>query len=351
MAKSQRRKPTRKPVGDAATRAKYPRHSVERALRIPKAILEQNAGKPCTPEQAANLLGGTSAKGPFGVEISSATKYGFLERNNGNIHLTELARRILRPTSTEDEIKGYREAVLKAPDISDVYKHYRGENLPDDETFFRNTVVDTYHIPQADYTDFKKIFDESLEKAKLLEKHGDKTRVLDVSEEIPHAGDKTARIKKLGAEAAVRPGETCFVMQPFAPPHGDYYEKIFKPAIEKTGLQAVRADAEIFGTGKIIDQVWRGINAAEVLVAELTTRNANVFYELGLAHALNKPVVLVSSNESDVPFDLTHIRVIYYDVTDPFWGTKLIEKVAENILSALKNPEEATFKSAIEAQT
>jgi hypothetical protein len=133
-----------------------------------------------------------------------------------------------------------------------------------------------------------------------------------------------------------------------APRH--YYEKIFKPAIEKTGLHAVRADAEIFATGKIIDQVWRGINAAKVLVAELTTRNANVFYELGLAHALNKPVVLVSSNESDVPFDLQHIRVIYYDVSDPFWGNKLIEKVAENILSALKNPEEAIFKSAIEAE-
>jgi hypothetical protein len=86
-----------------------------------------------------------------------------------------------------------------------------------------------------------------------------------------------------------------------------------------------------------------------VLVAELTTRNANVLYELGLAHALKKPV-LVSSNQPDVPFDLQHIRVIYYDVTDPFWGTKLIEKIAENILSALKNPEEAIFKTLEETE-
>jgi hypothetical protein len=184
-----------------------------------------------------------------------------------------------------------------------------------------------------------------LEKANLLQKHGEKTRVIDVSEEVTHPEGRSARIKKLGAEVAVKAGETCFVMQPFAPPHGDYYEKIFKPAIEKTGLLPVRADAELFGTGKIIDQVWRGINGAKVLVAELTTRNPNVFYELGLAHALNKPVVLISSNEPDVPFDLQHIRVIYYDVTDPFWGNKLIEKVAENILSALTNPEEAIFKA------
>ena len=341
-----RKSEARAAEAESARRPKYPRHAVERALRIPRAILEQNAGKPVTPEQAATLLGGTSARGPFAVEIASATKYGFLNREAGKLHLTDLARRVLRPTNTEDEINGYREAILKAPEISDVYRHYRGENLPD-EAFFRNTVVDTYHVPEADFPDFKRIFYESLAKANLLQEHGDKTRVIDIdiSQGVTEPEEKSTRIKKLGATAEVKPGETCFVMQPFVPPHGDYYEKIFKPAIEKTKLQPVRADAEIFGTGKIIDQVWRGINAAKVLVAELSTRNPNVFYELGLAHALNKPVVLVSSNEADVPFDLHHIRVIYYDVTDPFWGAKLIEKVAENILSALTNPEEAIFKT------
>jgi hypothetical protein len=347
MSKKPVPKSTTKTAAESTARAKYPRHAVDKALRIPKAILEQNAGKPCSPEQAARFLGFSSPKGPFAVEIASAVKYGFLDRSEGKIYPSDLARKILRPTNTDDEVKGYREAVLMAPDISEVYKHYRGENIPDDDTFFRNTLVDTFHIPETDFTDFKQIFFDSLEKAKLLERHGDKTRVLDVSSEVVQSDEKSTRIKKLGAEAAVKVGETCFVMQPFAMPYGDYYDKIFKPAIEKTGLQPVRADADIFGTGKIIDQVWRGISAAKVLVAELTTRNPNVFYELGLAHALNKPVVLISSNESDVPFDLQHIRVIYYDVSDPFWGSKLIEKVAENILSALTNPEEAIFKTII----
>jgi hypothetical protein len=121
MAKSPKRKSASTAAIEASTRAKYPRHSVERALRIPKAILEQNAGKPCTAEQAAVLLGFTSAKGPFAVEISSATKYGSLERKEGKLQPTELARQILRPTNPDDEIKGYREAVLKAPEISDVF--------------------------------------------------------------------------------------------------------------------------------------------------------------------------------------------------------------------------------------
>jgi len=92
-----------------------------------------------------------------------------------------------------------------------------------------------------------------------------------------------------------------------------------------------------------MDQVWEGINAAKVLVAELTSRNPNVLYELGLAHALRKPVVLISSNEDDIPSTYRHIRVIYYDTNDPFWAINLFAKVAENILSAIKNPDEAIF--------
>jgi len=133
-------------------------------------------------------------------------------------------------------------------------------------------------------------------------------------------------------------------VSPFSGSLGGYYESIYKPAIEQAGLQPLRADAEIFATGKIMDQIWRGIRSAQVLVAELTTKNPNVFYELGLAHALEKPVVLVSSNQEDVPFDLRHIRVILYDQTDPFCGQKLIDKLADNLRSALSDPEEAIFR-------
>ncbi|MDC0002846.1 hypothetical protein OAE19_00460 [Porticoccaceae bacterium] len=192
--------------------------------------------------------------------------------------------------------------------------------------------------------EFKDIFRKSLLSAKLIEEHNDKWRVLDVSvSSVSNAGGSEI-LKKLEKSVSISSSDSCFVVMPFSPPLGNYYELIYEPAIIRAGLKPVRADNEIFGTGKIMDQVWSGIADAKVLVAELTTRNPNVFYELGLAHALKKPVVLVSSNEEDVPFDLQHIRVIYYDLNDPFWGQKLIAKVAENILSAIKNPEEAVFQ-------
>jgi len=230
--------------------------------------------------------------------------------------------------------------VQTAPVISDVYEHYRGENLPDSE-FLQNALVDKFRVPKEKVSEFREVFVTSLQAANLLDEHDGKFRVIDISTAQGRTSGDSKTLKKLEQDVKVASTETCFVMMPFGPPLARYYEMLYKPAIKKAGLQPVRADAEIFGTGKIMDQVWAGIRRAKVLLAELTSRNPNVFYELGLAHALQKPVVLVSANEEDVPFDLRHIRVIYYDVSDPFWGDKLITKIAENILSAIKNPEEA----------
>jgi hypothetical protein len=329
-------------------RARFPRHTLEKVLRIPKAILEQHAGKECTEREAANFVGAAYGGG-FQLELSSAIKYGLLERPGPRrVQVSELAKTILRPQRPEQELEGKREAVLKAPEISDVYKHYRGENLPDKQ-FFDNALVDTFRLPQDKLNEFYEVFYPTLESAKLLEKVGDKFRVIDITRDATTIQQNgTALLHKLGKDVKIAEGDSCFVMMPFAAPHGSYYQTIYEPAIRKAGLKPIRADSEIFGTGKIIDQISSGIRAAKVLVAELTTRNPNVFYELGLAHGLQKPVVLVSSNENDVPFDLKHIRVIYYDVTDPFWGSKLLDKVAENILSAIKNPNEAVFARAVE---
>lgn len=319
----------------------FPHCALKKALRIPKAILDQNAGNPCSRQEAAGFCG-CKTSGVFGVELAASRKFGFLDFENKKIKPTGLAKKILRPKQASDEIEGLRKAIMNAPGISEVYTHYRGENLPD-EQFLKNTAVDKYHIAESKFAEFQNILIESLQDAQLLEDHEAGRRLRDISDKSESVATDEKTIKRQSKAAGVTSGDTCFVVQPFARPLGDYYEKMYKPAIEKAGLHPVRADADIFATGKIIDQIWRGINDAKVLVAELTSRNPNVFYELGIAHALRKPVVLISSNEQDVPFDLQHIRVIYYDVDDPFWGQKLMAKVTENIVSAIERPEEAIF--------
>lgn len=344
-AKKKPAKTAARAKAQSAQQAKFPRHSVEKALRIPKAIIDQNAGKPTSVPHAAKYTTGGSANGPFKVEVSSAKKYGLLKSDGGKLVPEDRARQILYPQTETDRLTGLRAAVLDAPDLAEVYSHYRGENLPDD-VFFTNALRDTFKIPADKIAEFLDVFYESMESSELIDRSGDRPRLIDVGREstVPGSDVVVPSPKKV----SVADGTTCFVMQPFGGHLGTYYESIFKPAIEQAGLTAVRADDDIFATGKIMDQVWRGIRQATVLVAELTSKNPNVFYELGLAHALEKPVILVSSNQEDVPFDLRHIRAIFYDQHDPFWGKKLIDKIADNITSALTNPEEAIFRADID---
>lgn len=342
---AKKRSTAARPATNAVSRsapAKFPRHTVQRALRIPRAILEQNAGRPSSAAEAARFFGGR-ASGEFQLEVSSAKKYGFLGSDGGKLVLTDRAKRALRPQNETDELSAIREAVLNAPEISEVYNYYRGEYLPDAE-FFTNALIERFRIPDDKLGDFQEVFNDSMKQAQLIDDSDDRPKLIDVGREEPLQTPSLGSGRRSTTTVTTASGSSCFVMQPFSPPYDGYYETLLKPAIEQAGLRPVRADDEIFGSGKIMDQVWRGIRNAKVLVAELTTRNANVYYELGLAHALGKPVVLVAAKEEEVPFDVHHIRVIYYDITDPFWGQKLIDKVAENVQSALANPEEAVLE-------
>lgn len=67
--------------------------------------------------------------------------------------------------------------------------------------------------------------------------------------------------------------------------------------------------------GNVMDQVWQGIRGADVVVADITGSNPNVFYEIGLAHALGKEVILISQ-DPDAPFDVRASRRVHYDAAD-----------------------------------
>ena len=330
--------------GRARGPVKFPKHSILGCVRIPQAIVDQNAGEACSDREGA-AFAKVGWNGDIGVEISSAIKYKLLERPSpGKIKPTDLVRKITRPQDPKDKLAALRQCVMNAPVISDVYTKYRSENLPDTE-FFVNALRDSFGVPAELVGDFITVFNKSLTEAELLEELGSGSyRVLDVTspgDTSTPAGEE--QLKKLSKGVTVTATDTCFVVMPFSDPIGGYYDSLYKPAIEKAKLKPDRADSDIYGTGKIIDQIWKGINNARVLLAELTGRNANVLYELGLAHALHKPVVLIcaKANEEDVPFDLRHVRAIYYDKDDPFWGAKLVEKVAEKILSVLADPKDA----------
>ena len=106
-----------------------------------------------------------------------------------------------------------------------------------------------------------------------------------------------------------------FVLSPFAEPFNTIFRDHVKPTIERLGnYSCIRAD-DIYDNKPIIEDIWRCINEAQVVIAELTGRNPNVFYEVGIAHTVGKEVILLTQTMDDVPFDLRHLRCIVYDYT------------------------------------
>jgi hypothetical protein len=129
-------------------------------------------------------------------------------------------------------------------------------------------------------------------------------------------------------------------MMPFGSWFDKYYQEIYMPAIKEAGYEPVRAD-ELFTTGSVMEQVWDQISRAKVLIADLSDKNPNVFYELGLAHAARKPVIFSSARVDDVPFDLRHLRVIIYDTREPEWAATLRKYVTDYLKNASKEPEKS----------
>src|SRR4051794_9506809 len=105
------------------------------------------------------------------------------------------------------------------------------------------------------------------------------------------------------AQASAKTKAECFTIMPFGDWFDDYYDQIYVPAITTAGLVARRAD-DLYRPSAIVHDIWEMTCAAKIILADLTGKNPNVFYELGLAHAIAKPAVLVAESIADVPFDL-----------------------------------------------
>lgn len=108
---------------------------------------------------------------------------------------------------------------------------------------------------------------------------------------------------------------TCFVIQPFDKDTFDArYTDTFKPALAQAGFEAYRVDEDP-KTEVLIQSIENGIRKAHICLADVTTDNPNVWYELGFAYAAGKRIILTccdEEREGALPFDIRHRSVIQY---------------------------------------
>lgn len=108
-----------------------------------------------------------------------------------------------------------------------------------------------------------------------------------------------------------KPRAFVFVLMPFHGSFKDIYEVGIRAACDDAGAYCERVDEQMYD-GSILARIYNQIAKADVIVADMTGHNSNVFYETGYAHALNKRVILLTQNADDIPFDLKHQPHIVY---------------------------------------
>jgi hypothetical protein len=123
-----------------------------------------------------------------------------------------------------------------------------------------------------------------------------------------------------------------FVVMQFAEPYDTFYRDVIQTQAEAAGFEVFRMD-EKAGPGVIFQDIQREIEQSEIVIAEITPANPNVFYELGYAHALRKPTILLAQRDSKLPFDIQSFRVVFYN--DTIGGKTEVEKNLRRHLEAI----------------
>jgi hypothetical protein len=132
--------------------------------------------------------------------------------------------------------------------------------------------------------------------------------------------------------AIQRRAPTAFVAMQFGEPYDTIYRTVIRPKAQAMGFDVSPID-EVKRPGIIFQDIQKRIEDAKVVIAEITAPNQNVFYEIGYAHALNKPTILLAQSGKELPFDIRSYRVIFYD--DSIGGKPAVEKTLREHLHAI----------------
>ena len=118
-----------------------------------------------------------------------------------------------------------------------------------------------------------------------------------------------------------------FVLMPFSDEFSDVYNLGIKATAIESGIQAERVDEQTFSE-LMLDRIYRQIDICDFVIADMSGRNPNVFYEVGYAHARGKLVSLLTQTTDDIPFDLKQHRHIVYGKSIQTLKQKLLTEFA-----------------------
>lgn len=149
------------------------------------------------------------------------------------------------------------------------------------------------------------------------------------------------------------PKKKCFVIMPFSSTKhctedqwSDIFENMIRPAVEVSGFDYECSRSSI-SIGNIIRDILDNLNKADIVIADMTDRNPNVFYELGVRHALKNATILITQDIEDVPFDLRQYATIKYEWTTKKGREEFMKKIKDTLHLIEEDPNGANVMSPV----
>jgi len=144
-------------------------------------------------------------------------------------------------------------------------------------------------------------------------------------------GDAEIKFRNLKVESQQ---PLCFAVMQFTEDFNVLYTDVIKPVCEEFGYRVIRGD-DFYTSGQILEDITQSIRSAALIIADVTPENANVFYEVGYAHGIGKPTILLSDRtRQKLPFDISGFRTLFYDNT--IGGKAVVEQKLRQHLEALR---------------
>jgi hypothetical protein len=151
-------------------------------------------------------------------------------------------------------------------------------------------------------------------------------------------------VKQSKSDSEVQNNKKCFIIMPISTPDGysenhfkQVYDTIIAPAVRKAGYEPYRVDDDRI-CDSIIDKILHNLVECEMAVCDLSSRNPNVMYELGIRQAYGKKVVLIQDEKSQPIFDVSAINTVFYNS----------RRIYEDVIASQNNISEAIISTAKE---
>jgi len=302
------------------TSVKFPRVTLEEAMKVPLAIKEKNGGNPWATEEVAQAVGMSRKTNPFFYLAAGARDYGLTSgsRDSDKIELTALGKDIVYAPNPQAELQKKREAFLRVEPFRKVLEHYKSSDLPEMK-YLRNTLEREFKIAPEDHEQFSRLFRENCTYLDI--RSGGFVPIADTQarDQLAQADDAQVvpSTVTLAEPSKGKEGLIAFIIMPFqerddSHPKGFFQEvlrSLLTPAASGAGFTVRTANRQ--GSDLIQSTIVKDLLDAELVIADLTEHNPNVLFELGVRIAKEKPVVLVKAEGTGRIFDVDNLLRVY----------------------------------------